>query len=249
MEQDVKDIGARIGGSWLLRGAVFALLGLATWALCHVTPPPISLAEPGVVLDLPESVAGLRGKAEPPRPEEKFGLPADTQFAKRVYSGSAAETLTAQIVLSGADRRSIHRPEACLRGQGWTIQNGGLVPIRLSDGKQMDVMKLIIDRPIESPDGGKRILRSLYLYWFVSKTLTTPLHRERLARTYLDLLLHNRSHRWAYIIVSAPVLRGFVTGGKDEAETLDLLKRFIAEAAPQFQRVESPAADTQKVAL
>jgi hypothetical protein len=48
------------------------------------------------------------------------------------------------------------------------------------------------------------------------------------------MLLHNTNHRWAYVIVSSPVLRGFVPGGKDSAQTFDGIKKFIAEAAPQI---------------
>lgn len=211
---------------------------MAAWGLCKLTPPPSAVTEAGVVLNLPEHVLDFTSTTEAPSPAEKTILPPDTGIAKRIYKNSSPDSISCQIVLSGTDRRSIHRPEACLRGQGWTINNGGTVPVTLSDGTKMEVMKLVIDRPVTDGEGKKRILRSLYLYWFASKHVLTPLHRERIARTYIDLLFYNRAHRWAYIIVSAPVLQGFAPGGKDESETLDMLKHFISEAAPQFQRVE-----------
>lgn len=197
-------------------------------------------------MDLPEKVLGLSSEVLPPSPAELEVLPADTQISKRLYKGSPSEIVNCQVVLSGNDRRSIHRPEACLRGQGWTIKNGGTVPVELSDGTKMDVMKLVIDRPIETSSGEERILRSLYLYWFASKSALTPYHGERIARTYKDLLFRGETHRWAYIIVSAPVLRGFVSGGKDEEQTLEMLKEFIAEAVPQFQHItpDDPADST-----
>jgi len=228
----------RVPRGWLIRGLTFAGLGLLTWGLCRITPPPIAMPDAGVILDLPASVVGWDGKNEDVTKAEKLILPPDTQFAKRVYSGPSPGAITCQIVLSGNDRRSIHRPEACLRGQGWTIQNGGVIPIKLTDGTNLQVMKLIIDRPVELSNGEKKTLRSIYLYWFASKTILTPLHHERLMHTYLDLLLFGRSNRWAYIIVNAPVLEGFAPGGLDESQTLDLLKRFISESAPKFLKSE-----------
>jgi hypothetical protein len=248
METSPPDNVRRVQRTWLVGGILFVALGLVTWGLCQITPPPTEMPEAGVVLDLPETVLDLHGEKEDVTESEKVILPPDTQFAKRVYKGADPGFITCQIVLSGADRRSIHRPEACLRGQGWTIKNGGTIPIELSDGTDMKVMKLIIDRPVETKEGGKGTLRSIYLYWFASKTILTPLHSERLLHTYLDLLLHNRSNRWAYIIVSAPVLQGFTPGGLNEEQTLDLLKRFIAEAAPKFQRVTPSTTASEKSA-
>lgn len=230
--------GSAFATSLVWRAIVVLALGLAVLAICHFTPPPVALAQAGVVMHLPDTAAGLQGKTEDASEAEKTVLPHDTQIVKKIYSHGPGEELHCEIVLSGSDRRSIHRPEACLRGQGWTIINGGTIPVKLNDGTTMNVMRLIIDRPVQDASGRKHTLRSLYLYWFASKTLLTPLHSERLFRTYYDLLFASKTHRWAYIIVSAPVLRGFSPGGLNEDQTLDLMKRFIAEAAPQFQRVD-----------
>lgn len=223
--------------SWIIAASTVVVLGIATIAACFVTPEPEAAPMAGTVLELPDDVIGLRGEAQEVSEAEKLILPADTRFAKMAYStGDEPFQVGCQIVLSGSDQRSIHRPEACLRGQGWTITNGGTVPVKLSDGSKMEVMKLVITRPIRVGDE-ERLLTSLYLYWFVSKDAVTAHHWQRIARTNLDLLLHNQTHRWAYIIVNAPVLKGFVPGGRSEEETLDLLKTFIGEAAPKFQRV------------
>jgi hypothetical protein len=227
--------------AWLISSCVVAALGIATAALCLVTPEPKASPNAGVVLDLPKEVIGFTGQPQPVSPAEKTILPPDTQFAKMLYAKGDHEHISCQIVLSGSDKRSIHRPEACLRGQGWTIKNGGVVPVDLSDGTKLDVMELVINRPVVL-GRERREIKTLYLYWFVSKEAVTPYHWERIAKTNVDLLLHNQAHRWAYIIVSAQVTKGFVPDGKDEKETLDMLKRFISEAAPQFQRVDDAGA-------
>jgi hypothetical protein len=48
------------------------------------------------------------------------------------------------------------------------------------------------------------------------------------------MLLHNTNHRWAYVIVSAPILDGFAPKGRNAEQTLELLKEFIATLAPQI---------------
>ena len=54
---------------------------------------------------------------------EREVLPADTGFSRKNYVSLQRpnERVFLSIVLSGRDRTSIHRPEICLVGQGWTI--------------------------------------------------------------------------------------------------------------------------------
>jgi hypothetical protein len=81
----------------------------------------------------------------------------------------------------------------------------------------------------------------LFLYWYVGNQMTTHDQITRILRSNFDLLLHNKVHRWAYVIVSAPVLDGFISNGRNEAQTLELLQDFIREAVPRFQKSEMPA--------
>jgi predicted RNase H-like HicB family nuclease len=53
-------------------------------------------------------------------------------------------------------------------------------------------------------------------------------------KTNFDMLLHNTNHRWAYVIVNAPVLEGFVSQGKNLEQTTALIQSAIAELAPQI---------------
>jgi hypothetical protein len=68
--------------------------------------------------------------------------------------------------------------------------------------------------------------------------MSTPSHLVRILKTNFDMLLHNTNHRWAYTIVSAPVLKGFAPDGKNQEETLDSLKSFVAELAPEILKPE-----------
>jgi hypothetical protein len=229
-----------------MKVAVF--LGLATVAglACLFIKPPATVSESGVVMRLPENVLGFTGKAEPISEGERVLLPSDTEIVKRLYTNDRHEQVNMQIVLSGVEHRSIHRPEICLKGQGWTISGGEIVKAPLKSGRNLSVMVLDISRPMRGPNGATLQLPALYAYFFVSKDAETPRHWDRLATTNLDLLFRNKSHRWAYVIAMAPVLKGFVPGGKDRAETLELIKQFLRETAPTFLKSEIPRSERSK---
>ena len=224
-----------------LKFIVFYALIAATIAACLLIHPPAIMAEPGVVMKWPEHVMGYDGKDEAVTEGEHALLPADTELAKKLYTNAADDHLQAQIVLSGIEHRSIHRPEVCLVGQGWTVSNGTVTSVPLKSGRNLDIMVLDISRPWRAPNGAIIQRPALYAYFFVSKDAETPKHLERIAITNLDLLLHNKSHRWAYVIAMAEITKGLVPNGRDREQTLDLIKQFLRETAPVFLKSEMPA--------
>lgn len=197
-------------------------------------------------MDMPTLIGEYWGTSQPVTPSELALLPGDTEFEKKIYQDISGSSLSAQIVLSGGEKRSIHRPEVCLPGQGWSIQSGQVIPIQLSNGRNLKVMKLTLEREVEVSSGEIKNLKSYFLYWFVGKDTTTPSHFVRLAKTNWDMVTKNIQHRWAYIIVSAPVLEGFEPNGKNDEETLNMLKDFIRQAVPKFQLSEMAEEDRPK---
>ena len=145
-----------------------------------------------------------------------------------------------QIVLAGAEKRSIHRPEVCLPAQGWTIASSGVVSVPLDNGESLDVMQLVLSRPVEVRPGEVRPLNSVFWYWFVGDRVTTPSHWKRILLTSWDRVVHRKNHRWAYVIASAPVLKGLASQGLDLPETETLLRKFVAELAPKIMRNGNP---------
>jgi len=224
---------------WWRTVTVIVLTAGTLW-LCRNSAPPDLVPEAGVVMRLPTLVGEYWGTDEPVSPSELALLPADTEFAKKIYQDLSGNSLTAQIVLSGGEKRSIHRPEVCLPGQGWSVQTGEVIPITLANGRVLDVMKLSLVRDIEIAPGERRQLKSYFLYWFVGKDTTTPYHWVRLAKTNWDMVRHKLQHRWAYVIVTAPVLEGFKAGARSDEQTLDMLKDFIRQSVPKFQLSEMP---------
>lgn len=222
------------------RSVLLAVLAALTIFLCRESAPPDITPEAGVTMNLPTLVGEWWGTDEPVSPSELALLPGDTQFAKKIYQDFSGDTISTQIVLSGGEKRSIHRPEICLPAQGWTIKSGEVIPIALSNGNTLDVMKLTLARQIEVAPGDQRTMESYFLYWFVGKDTTTPYHWMRLLETNWDMVTKKRQHRWAYVIASASVLEGVRPGGRSATQTLDMLKDFLRQAVPKFQLSEMP---------
>jgi len=220
--------------SLIARGAAVLGLVAVVFFLCQQNPHAQVNMESGVNMKLPETVGRFTGRETEVSESEHVILPKDTEFAKMLYTGPGNEQIICQIVLSGGEKRSIHRPETCLPAQGWTKKSSEVIPVKLNDGRTLRVMKLVISRPVEVQPGVRKELTSLFLYWFIGKDVTTPHHWYRILHTDWDRVVHGVSHRWAYAVVTAPVLEGFAPGAKNQEQTLDSLRQFIGKVAPEI---------------
>lgn len=218
----------------IIRAALVLLLAGIVFVFSQSTPETDASTVAGVIMKLPDVVDGFTGEEQPVSEAEIRMLPKDTGFAKKAYKNFAGDQVATQIVLAGGEKRSIHRPEICLPAQGWNLKTGEAMPITLDNGQTLEVMRLIISRPVEVRPGVQKELTSIFLYWFVGKNMTTPYHWMRLAHANWDKVVHNVNHRWAYVIVSAPVLEGFAPNGKNQEQTMEMLKSFVAEVAPEI---------------
>ena len=227
----------------VLRIVLLLGLGGATAALCLLLPTPNTAPKAGVIMDLPESIAGFAGKVIPATPGEIATLPSDTQIVRREYVNLAGDRIMASIVLSGGEKRSIHRPEVCLPAQGWSMRGGKVEEVPLADGRDLQVMDLSLTRDVEMGPGDRRKLYANYFYWFVGNDVTTPHHWNRVFLTSFDRITKNINHRWAYVIVMSIVTEGFVPNGKNEIQTVEMLKQFTGQIAPTFMRNGSQTSD------
>jgi exosortase len=213
-----------------------AVLALITVFFCLWTTPPSGLTEAGVTLDLPSTMGQWHGTDIPISEAEKTILPSDTEFVRKEYRSPGGDDIVCSIVLSGQERRSIHRPEICLPSQGYTIESGQVVDVPLISGNNLKVMNLSLTRQMMTTTGHKVTVRSFYMYWFVGYNVTTPYHMERLWLTSWDRVVHHINHRWAYIIVTSYITGGLVENGKSSDDTLAMMKQFIADIIPYFQK-------------
>ncbi|MGF1678778.1 MAG: exosortase-associated EpsI family protein, partial [Candidatus Methylacidiphilales bacterium] len=127
---------------------------------------------------------------------------------------------------------SIHRPEVCLPGQGWTIRGGNIRELTLAGGGKLDVMNLALSREVEVAPDTFRVVKSNYYYFFVGKGVVTPHHWRRVFLTSWDRVLYGLNHRWAYVIVSSNVTEGLRRNGLNDEQTLEMLDEFTVQVAP-----------------
>jgi hypothetical protein len=158
--------------------------------------------------------------------EEWKELPKDTKFLKTRYEGENKASLFVSVVLSGQDRESIHRPERCLIGQGFTITASRVVPVSLPGGRNIRLMVLENQREIRTPNGTETYY-GYYSYWFVGVGRETHSHWSRMFWLAWDRIVHSVSHQWAYVAVS-----GVRSHGSDDY--LDTLRDLVSELHGQI---------------
>lgn len=223
-------------GNLFVREAAVLALAAATLFLCFQGSKSLGVSESGVIMHLPSELQSMPGKPVDISESEKAILPGDTEMVKMAYQGSIADNVSVQIVLAGGEKRSIHRPEICLPAQGWTLDGGSVKTVKLANGHDLQVMRLTARRPITLNNGSTAELQNIFYYWFVGSHATTPYHLQRILMTNLDMVFHNINHRWAYVVVSAPVLKGLVPNGHDLEQTDAMLSRSVSELAPQIMK-------------
>lgn len=229
-----------------LRALVVAALAAGTGLLCEFSPAVTGGGEPGVVMRLPATLAGMVSEPREPDAVERRLLPRDTEFAKALYrtpgaAPGAGDAVHCAVVLSGAERRSIHRPEVCLQGQGWTILESRVRSIGIGGGRELRVRDLLIRREVVLGDGTRRPLRAHFFYWFAGQDRATPDHLERIWLTLRDNITRGVNHRWAYVSVLALVTEDLAPRevgerSRDSAATVRLLEGFVRELVPRFQK-------------
>ena len=218
-------------------GLMAGTAGALTWLRANqkLGKPGIkAMAIPGSVMmkiELPERVLDFTS-TNMPEPEVVVGyLPKDTSYAGRLYTATNGLQINSTIILMGADRTSIHKPDYCLPGQGWSINEKTVVniPVAGPQNYQLPVAKWIIGNVYQTPDGQKHEVSGLYVFWFVADGEQTADNYQRMWWLGRDLLRTGVLQRWAYVSffsVCAP--------GQEDA-TFERMKKLIAVTVPEFQ--------------
>jgi hypothetical protein len=184
-----------------------------------------------MTIDLPERVLDFTS-TNMPEPEVVLGyLPKDTSFVERIYHAPDGFWASATIILMGADRTSIHRPDYCLPGQGWTINSKTAVNLAIGGDHpyELPVMKWIIHNSIPTPDGQKQAVSGIYVFWFVADHEQTVDNVQRMWWLARDMVSTGVLQRWAYIsyfTVCPP--------GQEEA-AFERVGKLIAASVPEYQ--------------
>lgn len=197
----------------------------------RLAPDGVNPAELPVFLGEPVAWAGRPAEVSA---VERETLPPDTGYSRKHYSRMArpAEQVFFSIVLSGRDRTSIHRPEICLVGQGWTITDRRGAEIRLPDGGALPCTLLTVTREFTRADGRRETATALFAYWFSGDGVTESTHMGMILRGMRDRLLRLRADRWAYVTVQTWAPDG-------EAAAWKRLEEVAALAWPQSRASEA----------
>ena len=207
-------------------------------ASVFLLPKSMKSSPAGIAMELPIFVGEWMGEDSEVTARELEVLAKDTKFARKMYRNAAHDEIYVSIVMSGDDMtNSIHRPERCLPAQGWTLQGSEKRSIGLSNGKALEVTRLLNARSLQDNEKHEFTLHNLNYYWFVGYNDMTASHIERTAFDLRDRVLYGYNQRWAYVTVTSHVTAG-IRGmhQRDEKETADMLEKFIQQLAPKLHK-------------
>lgn len=194
-----------------------------------------SAAIPGALrreIELPRQVPGY--EAEPQQVDQAVvdALPADTSQAQMIYKDASGQPTLVTVVMMGTDRTSIHKPQFCLTGQGWAIDESrssrATVHFNRPVSFDLPVMKLVASRSVDS-NGQKSALSGIYVYWFVAKDAYTEDHWQRMWWMAEHLAKRGELQRWAYISYFMPCAPG------QEDAAFERIKQLMQVTVPEFQ--------------
>ena len=172
---------------WTL-SVVFALALSAAMAVLSSSSQP-TLAEPSA--KRLKEIAPYTSQSVGPSEAEINILPKDTQFDKRIYTGTLGENFNVSMVIGGRSKSSIHRPELCLPTQGFLMQQARTATI---GGVTWRIMKLSAGVSLDQ----------YFAYTFYNQEgFRTASHTQRILRDIIDRSLYNRIDRWVLLSVSA----------------------------------------------
>ncbi len=175
---------------------------------------------------LPDWVLDYTGEDLEVTEVEKESLPPDTTITKRRYKDAEGFYIDVMVVLMGLDRTSIHKPQYCLEGAGFQIQETQPTSIEITHPVKYELpaMQLKSSKLFQ----GNQYSGLLY-YWFVDENHLTEQHYERMWLMARDLFTKGQMQRWAYVTVSSYSLPG------NEEPTFKEMREFVKAAVPEFQ--------------
>jgi hypothetical protein len=239
---------------WILAIVTVLLIGSAAVVLARYQSIQ-RLGDPGVKtrpiagsrnleVVLPENVLDFTSEWMPQSEIVTNVLPRDTSYGQRRYSLADKFYVQANVVLMGTDRASLHKPQFCLTGAGWTITKTEVVPIPIEKPVpyDLDVIKLTATTTIKE-GGREQPVSGIYVYWYVShdSLSANPTGSDRMWSMARNLVTTGELERWAYITFFAPCNPG------QEEEAYARVKKLIAAAVPEFQIPHgTKAASSQK---
>ena len=190
---------------------------------------------PNLEVVLPEKVPGYFSEPMEVQAIVTNVLPRDTSYGQRRYISSDTNfAAQVNVVLMGSDRTSLHKPQFCLTGAGWTINKTEIekIPMEKPFPYDLPVIKLTVSGKFNQ--GGETIQPGgVYVYWYVADNAISASDSgtDRMWSIARDLITTGVLQRWAYIGCLATCAPG------QEEQAYARLKQLISAATPEFQLV------------
>lgn len=226
---------------WLLLLVTLALMAGAAGLLARIksfqkigqpgikaTPIPGTLM---MKLELPENIPDFTSTNLPETAVELDYFPKDTSFIRHLYQSPDGFEATATIILMGADRTSIHKPDYCLPGQGWNIFSKKIARLKIAGTLpfELPVSEWIVSNSSKTPSGREEKVSGIYVFWFVADGEQTPSHYQFMRWLALDLLRKAVWQRWAYVSYFSVCEPG------QEDAAFAHMEKLITASVPEFQ--------------
>ena len=225
---------------------ILALILAVGFSFIWVLPKSESMKPSCLSRHLPMQFSTMVGQRTEITGRELDILAKDTEFERFQYRNTENPhhpLVEASVVFSGKDlNNSIHRPERCLRSQGWNIVKERSITLEnvFDDGSDLPLREIVCKKPIMREDGSTfQAMRAQY-YTFFGHTGITESHYGRTFKDMKDRLFKGYDQQWAYATFSVPVTQIYADQGliKDGPGVFTLeqsekiLENFIRKLAP-----------------
>lgn len=238
---------------WTL--AAFVAVGFSLVFLLPEAPP---IRPSRLSMDLPPRVGpgGIwEGRVVQVSDRERAVLANDTTFERSLYQRPFLPTgppVEASFVFSGEDmNNSIHRPEVCMRAQGWNFMSERTVvlPDILPDGEEFRVREIISSKtrrhpetnePVQLADGTLMMDWQILYYTFIGAKTITPSHYGRTFADSRDRVIGGYDQRWAYATFSTLITGKYHEQGVDLGTFDNLDVEQSGEYLADFMRLLLP---------
>jgi exosortase len=216
--------------------AAGGLVGL-TLLMCGFIGGQPPLGAPGVKDKLPLKLGKVQGWEGAPDQRETNMLADDVKILRNYYLLPSGGNVACSVVLSGGERRSLHRPEVCLPAQGWNVTDKSRLSLQLANGRKVEAMLVRMLRDYAGPDGKPMRMKALNVFFYAgSEGVTTPDYYDHVLLSYLHALTRNLNHRWALVSFYMPYSEAELGKADPMAElgAMEDLRQFASEAAMEI---------------
>ena len=222
--------------------AAFMAVG---FSMIWLLPKSESMKLSRLARNLPLQFASMEGKRVEVTGKELDILAKDTEFERAQYINKAnpyQPAVEVSVVFSGKDlNNSIHRPERCLRSQGWNFTKERKVVIKgaLPDGSDLPFREIVCQQPVKLKNGKTITTMRVQYYTFFGHTAITEDHYGRTLQDMKDRLFKGYDQQWAYATFSMPVTQVYADQGLLKGpgvftleQTEKMLEDFIRQLSP-----------------